>query len=205
MPTARWIAALAIALLILAPVAEARKKAKAPTEPGSYTDWNGEIDQLEVVKTFHRADYSRLVVGTFSTDGVALPDPSDNSYEPVKAVLADVETPLAQGLGEELSGMQVVRGDNGDKGAGTLLLRGRVLEIDPGSRAARYWAGFGAGAARTKLEGEVVDAASGQVLLRFTQERRSGVGVGGGKYDKLLERNLAAIGEDLGIGLGLFQ
>lgn len=203
MRTVRWIAALAIALLILAPVAEARKKAKAPTEPGTYTDWNGEIDQLQVVEGFRLADYSRLLVGTFSTDGVALPDPSDNTYEPVKAVLADVETPLAAGLRDELSGLEVTRGDTG--GAGTLLLRGKVLEMDPGSRAARYWAGFGAGAARTQLEGEVVDAASGTVLLRFTQERRSGVGMGGGKYDKLLERNLAAIGEDLGVGLSLFR
>ena len=75
---------------------------------------------------------------------------------------------------------------------------------DPGSRAARYWAGFGAGAARTKLEGELVDAASGRVLLRFTQERRSGVGLGGGSYVNLLNRNLRAIGEDLGAGLQQF-
>jgi uncharacterized protein DUF4410 len=69
--------------------------------------------------------------------------------------------------------------------------------MDPGSRAARYWAGFGAGAARTKLVGEVADAASGKVLLRFTQERRSGVGMGGGNYIELMNRNLVTIGEDV--------
>jgi len=37
------------------------------------------------------------------------------------------------------------------------------------------------------------------VLLRFTQERRSGVGVGG--YADLLQRNLRAIGRDLAEGL----
>jgi hypothetical protein len=76
--------------------------------------------------------------------------------------------------------------------------------MDPGSRAARYWAGFGAGAARTKVEGELVDAASGRVLLRFTQERRSGVGMAGGGYASLLRRNLEAIGEDVGNGLRRF-
>ena len=40
--------------------------------------------------------------------------------------------------------------------------------------------------------------------LRFTQERRSGVGLGGGSYVNLLNRNLRAIGEDLGAGLQQF-
>jgi hypothetical protein len=69
--------------------------------------------------------------------------------------------------------------------------------MDPGSQAARYWGGFGAGAARTEVEGEVVDARTGKALLRFRQERRSGVGMFGGDYVKLMQRNLRTIGEDL--------
>ena len=48
-----------------------------------------------------------------------------------------------------------------------------------------------------KLEGEIVDAQSGAVLARFTQERRSGVGIAGGDYQELLQRDLNAIGEDV--------
>jgi hypothetical protein len=202
MRTAPVLALAATALLLLAPAAEA-KKAKTPTEPGSYTDWNGDLDQVEIVEGFRLADYGKVVVGTFATDGVVLPEEDDNAYEPVRQVLGDVGTPLAEGMREALSGVEVKQG--GEAAAGALLVRGRILEMDPGSRAARYWGGFGAGAARTKLEGEVVDAASGRVLLRFTQERRSGVGMAGGKYDKLLQRNLAAIGEDLGAGLARFE
>jgi hypothetical protein len=83
------------------------------------------------------------------------------------------------------------------KSAGTLIIRGKVLAMDPGSKAARYWAGFGAGAAKAKIEGEIVDAKSRQVLARFTQERRSGVGMMGGDYQELMQRNLNAIGEDV--------
>jgi hypothetical protein len=42
-----------------------------------------------------------------------------------------------------------------------------------------------------------VDAATGTVLLRFTQERRSGVGLFGGDYVELMNRNLVTIGQDL--------
>ena len=202
MKTCRWIAVLAIALLVVALPVEAKKGKNAPTEPGTYTDWNEDLDRVEIVETFDLSTYQRLVVEDFATDGVALPEADDNTHEPVKEVLADVESPLVEGLEEALERLEVEAGSGG--GAGTLLLRGRVLEMDPGSRAARYWAGFGAGAARTKLEGEIVDAASGRVLLRFTQERRSGVGMGGGKYVNLLQRNLRAIGEDLGAGLERF-
>lgn len=93
---------------------------------------------------------------------------------------------------------------SGGKSAGTLIVRAKVLNMDPGSRAARYWAGFGAGAARAELSGEVVDAATGKVLLRFQQERRSGVGVAGGDYVNLMNRNLRAIGEDVALILSAF-
>ena len=90
-------------------------------------------------------------------------------------------------------------------GADTLVIRGKVLEIDPGSKAARYWAGFGAGAAKARVSGEIVDAKSGQVMARFTQERRSGVGMMGGDYQKLIQGNLKAIGEDVANILKAFQ
>lgn len=205
MRTAPTAALLSLAVLLAAGAAHAGKKDAAPTAPGTYEDWNGDLDRIEIVETFARGDYSRLVVGTFDTAETPLPETDDNSYEPVQQVLADVESPLVEGLREASPGMAVERqSGEAPAAAGTLLLRGRVLEMDPGSRAARYWASFGAGAARTKLEGELVDAASGRVLLRFTQERRSGVGVGGGSYVNLLQRNLRTIGEDLGNGLQRF-
>ncbi len=204
MPNPRTLAPLALTLTLLAAAAPARDR-DAPTAPGTYHDWNEDLDEVVIVETFHLADYQRVVVADFATDGVSLPDRDDNTFAPVQEVLADVAGPLADGLREELSDLTVERQQgSAPTAAGVLLLRGEVLELDPGSRAARYWAGFGAGAARCKLHGEIVDAASGRVLLRWTQERRSGVGVGGGKYVNLLQRSLRKIGEDLGAGLRQF-
>jgi hypothetical protein len=199
------LAVFLLGLFVFAPTADAKKRKAAPTAPGTYTDWGDDFDRIEIVETFSLGDYQRLVVGEFDTSETPLPPEDDNSYARVRQVLGDVNTSLMQGLEESGLGLTVAR-QEGDApaGEGTLLVRGRVLQMDPGSRAARYWAGFGAGAARTQLEGEVVDAASGRVLFRFTQERRSGVGVGGGSYVELLNRNLRAIGEDLGGALHQF-
>lgn len=198
-----WLV-VGLVMVVALPVG-AQKRGGVPTEPGTYEDWNDEIDRVEIVETFAAGEYSRLVVSDFETSGTPLPERDDNTYEPVQEVLRDVAGPLVEGLVETEPGLAVERAAGEAPGeAGVLVLRGRVVEMDPGSRAARYWAGFGAGAARTKLEGELVDAASGRVLLRFTQERRSGVGAGGGNYVKLMQRNLRAIGEDLGNALRRF-
>jgi len=196
-----WLClAFALALLALPDgTALARgKKNAVPTTPGKYTDWNDEVDELEIVEPFKLADYDRIVVEPFDSSATELPEEKDNTYTPVKNVLARAAAPFVEGLSGELSKPPAAVGETGEKAApGALVVRGKVLTMDPGSKAARYWAGFGAGAARTEIQGEVVDARTGKVLLRFLQERRSGVGAFGGNYEKLLERNLRTIGEDL--------
>ena len=72
-----------------------------------------------------------------------------------------------------------------------------MTKLDPGSRAARYWAGFGAGAVKIAMTGEIIDGASKKTLVRFKQERRSAMGVFGGGYDELFTRTARQIGEDI--------
>lgn len=194
------IVSLLLLLTFVAAVpAHARKKKPVPTEPGKYKAWGPDIDQLEIVRTFELDDYERIVVEEFDTEDVPLPDKDDNSYNSAKHALAAATEDFFAGLEEqELAQKVSLAGEKSSKKDGTLLVRAKVTLMDPGSRAARYWAGFGAGAARSAIEGEIVDAKSGEVLLRFVQERRSGVGAFGGGYEELMQRNLRAIGEDVG-------
>lgn len=208
MKTLHKLLRLSLACAILAalvPTAAEAKGKPAPTTPGKYTDWSGEIDELEIVEPFDLAQYERIVVEPFDTTGTPLPEEKDNAYEPVKTVLARVAPPFVEGLSKNLGKPPVETGEAGNEaGAGALLIRGTVVQMDPGSQAARYWAGFGAGAARTEIAGEVVDAGTGKVLLRFRQERRSGAGMFGGDYVKLMDRNLRTIGEDVALILKAF-
>lgn len=194
---------LASTLFLAAP---ALAKPKAPTEPGRYTEWAEEIDEIAILQRFDLGDYQTIVVTDLDGSQAELPEQADNSYPAAKEIAGNATAPFVEGLREALSGgPRIETGPDPGRAAGTLVVRGEVLTIDPGSRAARYWAGFGAGAARVQVRIEYVDAASGKVLVRFTQERRSGVGVGGGSYDKLLARNLRKIGEDAALVFTQFR
>jgi len=79
-----------------------------------------------------------------------------------------------------------------------IIVRGRIVLIDAGSRAARYWAGFGAGAAKFGVEGSV-QGADGAELPRFSDERRaSGTwNYGGGSSVELVQKCLRVVAEDI--------
>lgn len=192
---ARTVLVFIILLIAAAPAFARGKKKGGSTEPGTYKAWGPDIDEVTISKTFKLADYNKIVVQPFETEGVKLPEKDDNTYEPVIKVLASATEGFVQGLRGSVD-PDVTIDKSATNGADTLIIRGKVVTMDPGSRAARYWAGFGAGAARVKIEAEIVDAKSDEVLVKFTQERRSGVGMGGGGYVELMQRSLNQIGED---------
>ncbi|HXU34330.1 MAG TPA: DUF4410 domain-containing protein [Thermoanaerobaculia bacterium] len=197
--------ALAGLLLITAPLA-ARSK-KSPTEPGTYRDWKDEIDRVEILETFRLADYDLVIVEPLDGSHTELPDSDDNTYAPVKSVIEHATSPYVAGLDERIGQrIEIVEAsrDEVDSGKRKLILRGKIETMDPGSQAARYWAGFGAGAAKTEISGELFDPESGKVLVKFDQERRSGVGDFGGDYEELMDRNLAQIGGDVAFLLAAF-
>jgi hypothetical protein len=77
-----------------------------------------------------------------------------------------------------------------------LIIEGRFLKIDPGSRAKRYWGGFGAGKSGVQVAGTVKDA-SGKVLAEFTHMKHSGIGLVGGDYVKFLSDDTKDVGLDI--------
>ncbi len=77
--------------------------------------------------------------------------------------------------------------------------------MNPGSRALRYFVGFGAGKMVVGIQGEVIDALSSQVYLRFKHARASAYGGIGGDYESLLSDDTREVGEDIGKMLGIMQ
>jgi len=179
-----------LAMLLGAYPAEAQKG--GATKPGKYTDFH-DVDEVTIVQPFQSKNYNRIVVQRLDTANAPLPDPKDNSYADVKAALVNSTTPFMEGVREK-AGIQVQAGAGGPS---TLVIRARITKSDPGSKAARYWASFGAGAAKVGVSGEIVDGGTGKVLARFSQERRSGFGLFGGGYRELLDRTLKQIGGDV--------
>jgi hypothetical protein len=79
---------------------------------------------------------------------------------------------------------------------GALVISGKFLTLDPGSRAKRYFAGFGAGKSSVKVAGVVTDA-HGKTLATFEQRRIGAMGMGGGDSLGKLMADSRNIGEDI--------
>ncbi len=197
--TLRFAAGLLLSLFasacVVAPVAA--KDSSNETAPGRYEDWGPDIDAIEIAKTFRLADYERVVIEPLATGDVALPPADENTHAPVKTMLGRFSDEFAVGLRESLDKpVDLATTATTAADARALRLRGKVVLLDPGSRAKRYWGGFGAGAVRAEVHCELVDGASGEVLLSFTQQRRSGFGGFGGGYEELMTRTIRQVGED---------
>jgi hypothetical protein len=80
---------------------------------------------------------------------------------------------------------------------GALLVEGTFVKIDPGSRAKRYFAGFGAGKSAVEVAGTVSDA-EGKLLARFRQRRIGAMGMAGGDSLGKLMSDTRSIGKDIG-------
>ncbi|HJT15824.1 MAG TPA: DUF4410 domain-containing protein [Thermoanaerobaculia bacterium] len=166
---------LILCTLLLSSFAAFARTRPAPTAPGTYKEWGPDIDQIEILQPFKTADYDRIVIEPFDTSSTPLPDAKEKWYGTMKSALASYNVWFVEAFEPELKAKaKVEESDHAAKRPGTLVIRGTVLDMDPGSRAGRYFAGFGAGAASSKASVEIVDAKSGKVLARVTQARRSG-------------------------------
>lgn len=188
---------------MLALLADTAAAARGTTAPGTYRNWNGDLDEVTIIQPFRLDTYNDIAVESFDVAGVTLPPPTENTYEAVRSALSSIKPAFIQGLLQNLR--QKPGAANISRGKGeTLVIRARLLKVDPGSQAARYFIRFGAGAVKIEMLGEVIDARSRKTLLRFRQERRSGVGAFGGGYGELFARTARQIGGDVAELLNAF-
>lgn len=174
-----------------------------PTFPATVKDWNGgTIDQAEFVKRFQLRSYSELKVLPIDSSQTKLPPQDENTYEPVKTVLARVDNILTTALASKLKGRIAVQPSQELPQLGQarqmLVLRIKADKVDPGSQALRMWVGFGAGSSGVGLSGELIDGESRAVLLRFQHLRASSMGAFGGDYVRMLSSDVESVAEDLG-------
>jgi Domain of unknown function (DUF4410)/Protein of unknown function (DUF3313) len=202
----RRLLVVILALSIAVPAVYARTK-PAPTAPGTYKDWGQDIDQIEIIKTFKMADYDKIVVEPFDTSKAPLPDQKEKWYGTLKTALAGYTGYFMEAFPKELKAKaDVQQSSTAPKSAKTLIIRGEVEQLDPGSRAGRYFGGFGAGSAATKVAIDIIDAKSGKVLAHVNQERRSGGAFkgGGGNDLDVMRDAVHAVAKDIAHALDAF-
>lgn len=79
------------------------------------------------------------------------------------------------------------------------IVRGRITTIDGGSRAERFWVGFGAGGASVATDGEAVRAGDGRRIAPFKAVRSSSgmADMFGGESRALVDKCVRAVAEDI--------
>ena len=171
---------------------------KTGNTPGKYVPWgDDEVDEIEVVKAFEFADYSGVSVAPLDTSKA--PPGEGKEAKNVQEAIAKVDESFLTGVKKGISSHSKTAVEPRAGSGHALVIKGVVVDLNPGSKGARMGVGFGAGAAHAKLTGEVVEADTGNVLLRFTHEKRAGSGMGfGGNSRNLMLKSAEHVGEDLG-------
>lgn len=167
---------------------------------------DGLLDEIKLyAETLPKA--STVVVRTFDTSKAELGTGAEGGKDTRVAAAKQIQAAGPKLLSDSFVSTLVATGtfktvradDQTNLPEDALVVTGRFTQIDPGSKAKRYWAGFtGAGRSGTSVEGAVTDA-SGHVLATFKQQHIAVMGVFGGDYVKKMTSDCRSLGEDLAV------
>lgn len=195
----RWshsfVALLAASILVTGCSTTSSTKSEAKIKyPSKVKGWNG-IDGVEFFQPYKLAGYSALIVDSVVTNQCTLPPKGENTYEVTLAALGQADTliftEIERGLKEKLP--VVAKSAPNQPTGNTLLLKVKVAEFNPGSVAARFWVGFGAGSGWVRMSGELVDATTQKTVMTFDQRRISSMRL---DYKGMFAACTKEIGED---------
>lgn len=139
-----------------------------------------------------------IVVREFDTTGAEVYRMENDDIRPLGVGLAKAIAGIFEWWDEENWHEGKTRYDpNAEPGPGRILIEGRITYIDGGSRAMRYFIGWGAGNVQVWAKGRVVGA-DGAVLADFVSEQSCSRAMAGGDYETLLQDCLDAIAYEVG-------
>ncbi len=164
----------------------------APTQPGTYQKWNGEIDEVIVRVPFRADDFRDILVEPFDLTRVAVPERQGESGKAVAAGLPALKPAFMEELQSNLRRRTPASGAP----ARALVVRIHVVKADPGTRFPAF-GDLQANSAKLAVRGELVDRTTNRTLLLFKQERWSGVVTIGKNSNQLLADAARLIGHDV--------
>jgi hypothetical protein len=160
---------------------------------------DGVLDEIQLFVEKLPEPYKRVAIRPFESDGAKLgtgaKDGDPEEQEEAKLMQKEGPELLVEALTQELRARHTFEAVSPDS-AHDLVITGRFVELNPGSRAKRYWVGFGAGKAAVGVAGEVKDS-TGRLLANFRQRRIATGGWGGGDSLKKMRSDSRSIGKDL--------
>lgn len=159
-----------------------------------FYDWHNDIDYLNVVSPVDLSQYERIILQPFDYSKVIYPDKKDNKYPALIEALEEFPVIIRYEISKRVKGLEVVIANesNSITDPKALYLNLSIDMLDMGSRAARFWAGFGAGAQRFRIEVSLQNTDG--YIWNFRHERHS---ANSKTYKGCLTSEMSNFGEDI--------
>lgn len=147
---------------------------KSPTQyPLVARGWNG-MDSIELLAPYSLAGYDSLFIERIDTSAAVLPPKDENTFKPVSEVLAKLDAITVPQYEKRLKQkFRVTTQKPEAPHTSHLVLQVKLTEFNPGSAAARFWVGFGAGSGWVRMHAELIDPKSQKTLFKVDQRRIS--------------------------------
>jgi hypothetical protein len=162
----------------------------------------GVLDEIHL-KVERIATAVPVVVRPFPSDRADLGTAEEGGENKQRAVQTMVKvapellvTTLASELQKSRAFSEIITDPAAAAPAGAIVVEGEFVTINPGSRAKRYFVGFGAGKSGVGVAG-TVKGADGELLAEFQHLKHSGIGIGGGDYVKFLSDDTEDVARDI--------
>lgn len=145
-------------------------------------------------------NYDTLIIKDFSADGVEYSAVNDEEKANIVKMMPVLKANIALTLESELKAKNVFKKilTNGVASDKAVILEGSFSEFNAGSRALKFFVGFGAGKVYIKFKGKLLDAATGKELAKFEDREtgyRGSMTMEG--YQDLFPHQAKGIGENL--------
>lgn len=164
----------------------------------SHLDWHNYLDYIHIYKTIHIDDFSTIYILPIDYTKVTFPNKEDNRYEAMVNGINNFPDIIQQQIIKRIPKQNVVilREWPTQLKDNSLCLQVSIEQIDMGSRALRFWIGFGAGAQSVKIAGKVFSN-KGEEFFNFNQKRLSSKGGAQFTYQRVLESEFENLGKDM--------
>jgi hypothetical protein len=119
-------------------------------------------------------------------------DPDEMRIYFIKQLINNIS---GTGLFDKVTDGNTATSDHNKQAGKTLILEASLSELEPGSRALRYFVGFGAGAAKTQVEIDIREPETKKMLYKSSDRRVGFMGGFGGDSKDFLIESLTKIAE----------
>ncbi|HEY6874122.1 MAG TPA: DUF4410 domain-containing protein [Geobacteraceae bacterium] len=155
----------------------------------------------EAIYTAQRlSTYDTLIIRDMKTDGAEYSRVDDEEKVKIEAMKPLLIRTISESLDMELKARKLFKNvlKNEEPKGKAIIFEGAITEFNAGSRALKFFVGFGAGKAYLKVKGRLIDAESGKELAVF-EDRETGFkgAMSLESYQDLFPHQAKSLGENI--------